>query len=114
MPIAMLRDKISIIPQVGPLLCSGACIAPNANFVSRPRHLHSSVCFVQCPVLFSGTLLDNLDPGRIHTVDEVWAALAAVNYYSYGLFSYGLFRCGRRWQQSTWLHSLSHGRARWR
>ena len=44
-----------------------------------PRHLHSSLCFVQCPVLFSGTLLDNLDPGRIHTVDEVWAALAAVN-----------------------------------
>jgi len=59
-----LRKKISIIPQV-------YCLS------MASLRLYS-VCIIQDPVLFSGSVRYNLDPFREHRDDQLWNALEEV------------------------------------
>lgn len=44
---------------------------------------HRLVLLPQEPVMFSGTLRENLDPLAVHTDEEIWRSLRAVGLYDY-------------------------------
>ncbi|KAJ2952805.1 hypothetical protein O0L34_g7165 [Tuta absoluta] len=44
---------------------------------------HRIVLLPQEPVMFSGTLRENLDPLAVHTDEEIWTSLRAVGLYEY-------------------------------
>ena len=59
-----LRKKISIIPQVMYCICCS--------------EIYTSVCMIQDPVLFSGTVRYNLDPFSELADHQLWDALEEV------------------------------------
>lgn len=85
--LAVLRSRLTIIPQVNDSLCCRGILAHILLRMGRKcspkKKSCSSIALATChargleqePVLFSGTLRDNLDPFGAYSDKEVWDAL---------------------------------------
>lgn len=56
--------------------------ADSARVPLRPLR-HRIVVLPQDPIMFSGTLRENLDPLAVHTDEEIWQSLKAVGLYEF-------------------------------
>ncbi|XP_049867154.1 ATP-binding cassette sub-family C member 3 [Pectinophora gossypiella] len=80
----------------GRVLIDGA----DASRVPLRALRHRVVVLPQEPVMFSGTLRENLDPLAVHTDEEIWASLRAVGLYEFVTAQHAGLECvvGRWWR----------------
>lgn len=69
----------------GTTIKSGRILIDGQDVTRVPLRVlrHRVVVLPQEPIMFSGTLRENLDPLAVHTDEEIWLCLKAVGLYDF-------------------------------